>query len=119
MTEKMHVVMKQYNISVPEPPEFMQNITGFQFGGNETRRGVMARQRGLRPKHPVVIIPGADAGFEFDAGFWVLTLNLNLKPQNPQHGLCSALGYGCCALSGCMHSQPRDLFATTLGLRRR
>ena len=40
----------------------MQNLTLFGSGGNDTaRRGIVARQRGLRPKHPVVIIPGADA----------------------------------------------------------
>ena len=63
MSERVQGVMKQYNISVPEPPEFFQNITGFpfdfDFGGNETRRGVVAHQRGLRPKHPIVIVPGA------------------------------------------------------------
>ena len=61
MTERMQGVMKQYNITVPEPPEFFQNITGFplDFGGSDTRRGVVARQRGLRTKHPVVIVPGA------------------------------------------------------------
>lgn len=69
MTETVQGVMKQYNISVPEPPEFMQNMTGFKFGGNETRRGVLAYQRGLRPKHPVVIIPGADTALD---SFWVM-----------------------------------------------
>ena len=40
----------------------MQNLTLFGSGGNDTaRRGIVARQRGLRPKHPVVIIPGADS----------------------------------------------------------
>ena len=61
MTGTVQGVMKQYNISVPDPPEFMQSgfPFDFDFSGNETRRGVMARQRGLRPKYPIVIIPGA------------------------------------------------------------
>ena len=50
-----------FNITLPdiETPEFLQNLTLFSSSGNDTaRRGIMARQRGLRPKHPVVIIPG-------------------------------------------------------------
>ena len=55
------VLKTKYNITLPEmdTPEFLQNLTIFGSGGNDTaRRGIMARKRGLRPKHPVVIIPG-------------------------------------------------------------
>jgi hypothetical protein len=56
------VLKTKYNITLPEieTPDFLQNLTIFGTSGNDTaRRGIMARQRGLRPKHPIVIIPGA------------------------------------------------------------
>ena len=54
------VLKTKYNITLPdiETPEFLQNLTLFSSGNDTARRGIMARQRGLRPKHPVVIIPG-------------------------------------------------------------
>lgn len=57
VVEKVQDVAKQFNVTVAAP-DFMQNVFNFSFGANDTRRGVYARQRGLRPKHPVVIIPG-------------------------------------------------------------
>lgn len=48
------------NVTLPEMelPESLQQLT--LFGGNKTDRvGVQLRKKGLRPKHPVVIVPGA------------------------------------------------------------
>lgn len=52
------------NMTLPEIelPKSLQHLT--LFGGNKTERiGVQLRKKGLRPKHPVVIVPGAAAPF--------------------------------------------------------
>ena len=52
------------NMTLPEMelPKSLQHLT--LFGGNKTERiGVRLRKKGLRPKHPVVIVPGAAALF--------------------------------------------------------
>ncbi len=56
------VLKTKLNVTLPElkTPDVLANMTIFGISSNKTDRiGVQLRKKGFRPKHPVVIIPGA------------------------------------------------------------
>lgn len=55
------VLKTKLNVTLPDmrPPDLLSNLTVFGISSNKTERiGVRLRKEGMRPKHPVVIVPG-------------------------------------------------------------